>query len=38
MIEFFNRYQPPRPAKELLAQFWQLEKEAEKMLERLANQ
>ncbi len=31
-----NRYQPPRPAKELLAEFWRLEKEAEKMLEGLA--
>jgi type I restriction enzyme M protein len=29
-------YQPPTPAKELLAAFWKLEKEAEKMLEGLA--
>jgi hypothetical protein len=28
--------QPPTPAKELLAEFWRLEKEAEKMLEGLA--
>jgi len=27
---------PPTPAKELLAEFWRLEKEAEKMLEGLA--
>ncbi|MCX6538239.1 MAG: DUF1016 N-terminal domain-containing protein [Acidobacteria bacterium] len=30
------RYQPPTPAKELLAEFWKLEREAEKMLEGLA--
>ena len=30
------RYQPPPPAKDLLAEFWRLEKEAEKMLEGLA--
>ena len=29
-------YQPPAPAKELPAEFWKLEKEAEKMLEGLA--
>jgi type I restriction enzyme M protein len=34
--KYFYRYQPPTPAKELLAQFWKLEKEAEKMLEGLA--
>ncbi len=34
--KYFYRYQPPTPAKDLLAQFWQLEKEAEKMLEGLA--
>ncbi|MBV5275530.1 MAG: SAM-dependent DNA methyltransferase, partial [Lamprocystis purpurea] len=34
--KYFYRYQPPRPAKELLAEFWRLEKEAEKMLEGLA--
>lgn len=27
--------QPPTPAKDLLAEFWKLEKEAEKMLEGL---
>jgi hypothetical protein len=31
-----DRYQPPTPAKKLLAEFWKLEKEAEKMLEGLA--
>ena len=36
--KYFYRYQPPTPAKELLADFWKLEKEAEKMLEGLANQ
>jgi type I restriction enzyme M protein len=30
--KYFYRYQPPTPAKELLAEFWRLEKEAEKML------
>ena len=34
--KYFYKYQPPTPAKELLAQFWKLEKEAEKMLEGLA--
>ena len=34
--KYFYRYQPPMPAKELLAEFWKLEKEAEKMLEGLA--
>jgi hypothetical protein len=28
--------QPPTPAKDLLAEYWELEKEAEKMLEGLA--
>ena len=35
MIKYFYRYQPPTPAKELLDEFWKLEKEAEKMLEGL---
>lgn len=35
--KYFYRYQPPKPAKELLEEFWLLEKEAEKMLEGLAN-
>jgi len=35
--KYFYRYQPPMPAKELLAEFWKLEKDAEKMLEGLAN-
>jgi type I restriction enzyme M protein len=34
--KFFYRYQPPTPAKELLAEFWRLEKEAEEMLKGLA--
>ena len=34
--KYFYRYQPPTPAKDLLARFWELEKEAEKMLEGLA--
>ena len=33
--KYFYRYQPPTPASELLAEFWRLEKEAEKMLEGL---
>ena len=36
--KYFYRYQPPTPADELLAEFWRLEKEAEKMLEGLAKQ
>jgi type I restriction enzyme M protein len=35
--KYFYRYQPPTPAKNLLGGFWRLEKEAEKMLEGLAN-
>ena len=34
--KYFYRYQPPTPAKDLLAEFWRLEREAEKMLEGLA--
>ncbi|MCX6910883.1 MAG: class I SAM-dependent DNA methyltransferase [Verrucomicrobia bacterium] len=34
--KYFYRYQPPTPAKELLAEFWKLEKEAEEMLKGLA--
>lgn len=34
--KYFYKYQPPIPAKDLLAEFWKLEKEAEKMLEGLA--
>jgi type I restriction enzyme M protein len=34
--KYFYRYQPPTPAKNLLAKFWELEKEAEKMLAGLA--
>ncbi|MGH9873964.1 MAG: type I restriction-modification system subunit M [Pyrinomonadaceae bacterium] len=33
--KYFYRYQPPTPAKDLLSEFWRLEKEAEKMLEGL---
>ena len=35
--KYFYRYVAPPPARDLLAEFWRLEKEAEKMLERLAN-
>jgi type I restriction enzyme M protein len=35
--KYFYRYRVPTSAKDLLAEFWKLEKEAEKMLERLAN-
>ena len=34
--KYFYRYQPPTPAKDLLAEFWKLEKDAEKMLKGLA--
>ena len=34
--KYFYRYQPPTLAKDLLAEFWRLEKEAENMLEGLA--
>lgn len=34
--KYFYRYQPPTPAKDLLAEFWRLEKDAETMLEGLA--
>jgi type I restriction enzyme M protein len=34
--KYFYRYQPPTPAKDLLAEFWKLEKEAEKALDGLA--
>lgn len=34
--KYFYRYQPPTPTKDLLAEFWRLEKEAEKLLEGLA--
>lgn len=33
--KYFYRYQPPTPAKDLLAEFWRLEKKAEKMVNRL---
>jgi type I restriction enzyme M protein len=35
--KYFYRYQAPTPARDLLAEFWKLENEAEKMLEGLAN-
>ena len=35
--KYFYRYQPPTPAKDLLAEFWRLEKEAEKILEGIGN-
>ncbi|MEK6323332.1 MAG: hypothetical protein AABN33_16955 [Acidobacteriota bacterium] len=34
--KYFYRYKPPTPAKDLLEEFWQLEKQTEKMLEELA--
>ena len=34
--KYFYRYQPPTPAKDLLAEFWRLEEAAEKMLQGLA--
>jgi type I restriction enzyme M protein len=33
--KYFYRYQPPTPAKDLLKEFWLLEKKAEKMLDGL---
>jgi len=33
--KYFYKYQPPKPADELLKEFWTLEKEAEKMLKGL---
>ena len=36
--KYFYRYEPPTPAKDLLAEFWRLEKEAEKLLEGLGSQ
>ncbi len=35
MTQYIYRYQPPTPAKELLAEFGKLKREAEKMLEVL---
>ena len=35
MTKYFYRYQPPTPAKDLLAEFWTLEETAENMLEGL---
>jgi type I restriction enzyme M protein len=35
--KYFYRYEPPTPAKDLLDQFWKLEKEGEKMMKGLAN-
>jgi type I restriction enzyme M protein len=34
--KYFYRYKPPTPAKDLLDQFWALERDAEKMLKGLA--
>jgi type I restriction enzyme M protein len=34
--KYFYRYQPPTPAKDLLAEFWRLERDAETKLEGLA--
>ncbi len=35
MTQYFHCYQPPMPTKELLGEFWRLEKEVDKMLESL---
>lgn len=35
--KYFYKYQPPTPAKELLGEFWKLEKDAEKMLIKLGD-
>jgi len=32
MTQYFHPYQSPTPAKELLAEFWKLEKKAEGMV------
>ena len=34
--KYFYKYQPPKPADEILQEFWKLEKEAEEMLKGLA--
>jgi len=36
MIKYLHRHQPHTSAKELLAEFWKLEKRNEKMMEGLA--
>ena len=38
MTQYFHRYQPPTPAKDLLPEFWKLEEAAEKMLSNLDSQ
>ena len=38
MTRYFYRYEPPTPAKDLLAEFWKLEKEAENKLKGLSIQ
>lgn len=35
MTQYFHRCQPPASEKDLLAELWKLEKEAEKVLEGL---
>jgi DNA repair protein RadC len=35
VTKYFYRCQPPTPAKELLAELWRLEKEAEKLLDHI---
>ena len=37
VTKYFYRYQPPTPAKDLLAKFWNLERETEKLLEGLVS-
>lgn len=36
--KYFCRYQPPKPADEILQEFWELEKEAETLLERITDE
>lgn len=35
--KYFYKYEPPTPAQDLLNEFWRLEKDAERMLQGLAN-
>jgi len=34
-MKYFYKYAPPKPAEELLREFWDLEKSAENMLRKL---
>lgn len=37
MTQSFHRYQPPTPAKILLAEYWKMEKTPERMWEGIAS-